>query len=809
MRHCFLRMLLLIFSCGTSNTSIAQYITTIIGDGNSACYLNDQPPLCIPVSYPESVCAAINGDIFFTCGNAIKKLSAATGIVTRIAGSDSYGSSGDNGPALNALFKFARVVKMDKQENLYIAEYSGNRVRKINKLTGIITSIAGNGIAGYSGDGGLAVNASINTPQDLAIDNAGNIFIADFLNSRIRRIDAATGIISTFAGIGATNSTGDGGVAVNAGIPYPNSICLDTKDNLYISESRSSYTCRIRKIANGSGIITTIAGTNAYAHSGDGGPAINADLFDPSGVLVDSSGNVFIAQYDDSRIRKIDAATGIILTVAGTGINGFSGDNGLAVNAALKSPIGLAFDQEGNLLICDNQNLRIRKLYTHATAPPTGSPVIVISAPTSTICNGTVITFTAIADYTVAGFSYVWTKNGVEVTVGSAQWTGTGLQGGDVIMCTLQYPVCGGTTKVLSNTITLTGVAYQPLSIAIVADKTSICKNEMIVFTANSKGAGTQPVFQWKLNGNNAGINSTTYSSTAFANGDVISCEVTAAAAPPCFAGGVALSNVIATNVNNIMAPSVVIITSANKTCANTTVTLKANVQNAGSSALLQWKLNGINAGDNTNQFSISNPVNNDEIYCVISANSGCIALVSSNTIKLSVESPPSVKLYPSDTVVIIGSQVQLHAVVNGPFASYTWTPSINLSNSSSLMPLTTPLLQNNVYSFRIVTTGGCAVLLTAVLKVEQQLFMPNAFTPDNNVKNDKYRIPPNTSIQLQNFSIYNRWGKKVFSTADINAGWNGNVNNINQNTGAYIYIITGVGSKGTFVSKGTFLLIR
>ena len=208
--------------------------------------MNNEAPLCIPLAYPQSVCVAPNDDIYFTCGNAVKKLSRSTGMVTRIAGSDSYGSSGDGGPAINALFQFTRTVRLDKQGNLYVAEYSGHRVRKINLVTGIVTTVVGSGVAGYGGDGGPALIAKINTPDDLAIDDAGNIFIADYKNCRIRKVDAATGIISTYAGTGVANYSGDGGAATSAGIPYPNSICLDAKGNLYISESLSSISCRIR-----------------------------------------------------------------------------------------------------------------------------------------------------------------------------------------------------------------------------------------------------------------------------------------------------------------------------------------------------------------------------------------------------------------------------------------------------------------------------------------------------------------------------------------------------------------------------------
>ncbi|MFT3933711.1 MAG: gliding motility-associated C-terminal domain-containing protein [Chitinophagaceae bacterium] len=809
MRPHYLKTIALFVILTQCSFSHAQYITTIIGNGSSACNLNDAAPLCLPLSYPQSVCVAPNEDIFFTCGNAVKKLSRSTGLVTMIAGSDSYGSSGDGGPAINALFQVTRAVKTDKQGNLYIAEYSGHRIRKINTATGIITTVAGNGIAGYSGDGSPATNARINTPADIAIDDAGNIFIADFRNSCIRKVNAATGIISTVAGIGVASYSGDGGAATNAGIPYPNSICLDATGNLYISESLSSNSCRIRKVDAATGIINTIAGNNSYSYSGDGGPAVNASLFDPSGVMVDAAGNVYISEYDDSRIRKIDVNTGLINTVAGNGVNGFSGDNGLAVAATLKAPIGLAVDKAGDLLICDNQNLRIRKLYTHAGAAPTGNPVIAITAPTTEICGTGTITFTAAADYTVAGSYYVWTKNGAVVGTDSTQWTGTGLQPGDMIQCTLPYPQCVGTTKVKSNIITLTGSTSQALTVSIATSKTTICKNDNVVFTATTSQTPTGTIYQWKLNNNNTGTNATTYSNASLADGDVVSCEVTSPASLPCITGGKVVSNNITMHVNNPLTASVTITASSDKICAGTLVNFQANLQNGNISTLIQWKLNGTNVGDNSTYFNNSNLVNNDEVYCMLTDLNGCTSPVSSNTIKLSVENPPLIKLTPSDTVVNLGSQVQLQAVINGAYAGYTWTPAAGLINANNLSPVTIPLQSNAVYSIRAASAGNCADTATAIIKIQQKLRMPTAFSPNGDTRNDMYRIPPNVSLQLKNFSIYDRWGKRVFSTTDINAGWDGRINNKMQDNGTYVYIITGNDYNGSVFLKGTFLLIK
>ena len=220
----------------------------------------------------------------------------------------------------------------------------------MNSTTGIITTIAGNGIAGYSGDGGLATNAELNNPYGVAVDSNGNIYIADTNNNRIRKVNSTTGIITTIAGNGTAGYSGDGGLATNAELYYPYGVAVDSNGNIYIADT---YNNRIRKVNSTTGIITTIAGNGTAGYSGDGGPATNAQLNYPYGVAVDSSGNIYIADTDNNRIRKVNSTTGIITTIAGNGNPGYSGDGGPATNAELYDPSGVAVDSNGNIYIAD------------------------------------------------------------------------------------------------------------------------------------------------------------------------------------------------------------------------------------------------------------------------------------------------------------------------------------------------------------------------------------------------------------------------------------------------------------------------
>jgi PKD repeat protein len=255
------------------------------------------------------------------------------------------------------VFKTFYGVAMDGLENLYIADTSNHRIRKVD-VNGIITTVAGTFGAGFSGDGGPATQATLNTPYGVAVDSIGNLYIADTQNRRIRKVDV-NGIITTVAGNGVPGYSGDGGPATQASFNFPISVAVDGIGNFYISDSFDS---RIRKVGSDN-IITTVAGNGVPGYSGDGGPATQAALNNPLSVAVDGLGNLYIADYNSNRVRKV-GADNIITTVAGNGTFSYSGDCGPATQAGIWGPIGLALDDLGNLYITDDQNYRIRKVGT-------------------------------------------------------------------------------------------------------------------------------------------------------------------------------------------------------------------------------------------------------------------------------------------------------------------------------------------------------------------------------------------------------------------------------------------------------------
>jgi sugar lactone lactonase YvrE len=327
----------------------AQNITTIAGTGNNANDGDDGPATCAGIPNPSGLCADGKGFLYIALTNSIRKIDLAKNTISRVAGSDTYGFSGDGGQAKAALLQFPYAICLDKKNNLYVSEMDGHRIRKIDLTTGIISTIAGTGTAGFSGDGGPAINASFNVPLGICTDAADNIYIADNLNHRIRKIDASTGIITTIGGNGTAAFSGDGALAINAGIARPVSVAADPSGNIFLAETLPTVTARVRKINTGTGVITTIAGSNNSSYSGDGGPATNANLFSPISICFDPAGNLFVAENDDSRIRVINSA-GVINNFAGNGINGFAGDGGPATSGSLNFLRQITNDGNGNLM---------------------------------------------------------------------------------------------------------------------------------------------------------------------------------------------------------------------------------------------------------------------------------------------------------------------------------------------------------------------------------------------------------------------------------------------------------------------------
>jgi sugar lactone lactonase YvrE len=324
-----------------------------------------------PLTGSQTITATYNGDTLYNPSTSSSLTITVTsgvvavltpGVITTYAGNGSVGSTGDGGLATAATLNApGGAGAVDAVGNVYIPDTNGSRVRKVTPA-GIISTIAGNGTATHTGDGGLATAATVDAPRGVAIDASGNIFIVEAGYNVIRKIDT-TGIITTYAGIPsltAVTDSGDGGAATSANINTPRGIAVDVQGNLYIAESTGEV---IRKVST-SGIISTVAGVGVAGNTGNGGAANVARLNAPDGVAVDAQGNYYIADASNSVVRKVTASTGIISLYAGNATGGYAGDGGLAYSANLLGPRSVAVDEGGNVYIADTNNFVVRKVDT-------------------------------------------------------------------------------------------------------------------------------------------------------------------------------------------------------------------------------------------------------------------------------------------------------------------------------------------------------------------------------------------------------------------------------------------------------------
>ena len=334
----------------------SQIITTVAGCSSCPSLGDGGPATDAKLNNPISIVFDTAGNYYIADrdNNRIRKVNTG-GIITTFAGRGGIGGfSGDNGPATAADISVPYGIAIDAVGNIYFTN-GGNRIRKIN-TAGIVTTIAGNGTGIYNGDNIPATAAGINGAGGMAIDAADNIYFTDGANQRVRKI-SASGIITTIAGNGISGYNGNGIAATNAEFHNPNYVCLDGAGNIYVADR---YNNQVREI-DASGIIHSFAGDTTFGYSGDNGPATAAKLYEPLGVYADKFGNIYIGDTYNNVVRKVNA-TGIITTVAGNGIGGYSGDSGPATLGELGLPVGIAMNTEGDIYIANDGEDRVRRV---------------------------------------------------------------------------------------------------------------------------------------------------------------------------------------------------------------------------------------------------------------------------------------------------------------------------------------------------------------------------------------------------------------------------------------------------------------
>jgi len=351
-----INLLFLLLPLSVNGQVISTYAGTGVAGGSGDGGLATNATLAFPVG----VSFDNRGNILICEEDGIRDVNINTGIISTIAGCDTATSTGNGRPATDAQLVSPYFVYSDTVGNLYVTDYWTSTVRKIDISTNWISDYAGNNIEGYSGDGGPATSAKLDGPFGVCIDATRHaIFFSDEFNYRVRKVDMSTNIITTFAGTGIEGYSGDGGLATNARFSRVIGLQIDKSGNLYIGDWDNG---RIRKIDATTNIVSTIAGNGVVGYSGDGGAATDAMISKASAMCFDKCGNLYFADEDSSIIRRIDVATNIITTVAGNGFAGDTGIGGAATSASLNHPNGVCIDTSGNLYISDYYNHMVYKV---------------------------------------------------------------------------------------------------------------------------------------------------------------------------------------------------------------------------------------------------------------------------------------------------------------------------------------------------------------------------------------------------------------------------------------------------------------
>ena len=631
--------------------------------------------------------------------------------IITVAGNGSYGPSGDGALATNTTLYNPSGVAVDAIGNVYFSDQNNHRIRKVG-ANGIIKTVAGNGTAGFSGDGGSATNASLYLPSGVALDASGNLYFSDEYNQRIRKV-GTNGIITTVAGNGTAGFSGDGGSATNASFRYPLGVAVDIGTRTTLADKSNS---RIRKV-NANGIITTVAGNGTFGLSGDGGTATSAGLNLPCAVVLDTAGNLYIADTSDNRIRKV-GTNGVITTVVGDGVGRYFGEGGTALSSSLYNPNGICLDTYGNLFIADTSNQRIREwiaagpvqiagpmitlagatsalsgnyqvivssLYGSVTSSVAtlniGFPPAITNQPVAqTVINGSNAVF-SVAATGVAPLAYQWQFNGTNLTDGgefsgsaTARLALTGASDRDVG----QYEVIitNALGSVTSSVAALTivyppGITNQPVAQTVINGSNA---------AFSVAATGTAPLaYRWQFRGTNL-TDGGVYSGSGTTN-----LVVTGASTNNAGAYAVVITNAYGRVTSSVAALTIVFPPAiASQPVAQTVINGSNAVFKVATTGTgpfsYQWQFNGVNladageySGSATTNLVVSGATTNDAGYYGVIVTSPW-GSVTSSVVALTIVFPPAIANQPVAQTVINGSNAvfSVMATGTGPL-SYQW----------------------------------------------------------------------------------------------------------------------------------------
>lgn len=440
-------------------------------------------------------------------------------------------------------------------------------------------------------------------------------------------------------------------------------------------------------------------------------------------------------------------------------------------------------------------------------------PLVTVSNNDPLVCEGDITTFTTTSFYGNEIPFFQWKVNDLPVGTNSSVYSTSSLVNGAKVECTLTIssPSCPGSVRSATSQLTLYVYPLIHPHIEIKASKTNICKGETIMFTALANG-GPNPALNWQINGNSTGVAAGAFSSSTLQDGDVVTCTVTVDQDSRCKTGINASSDTVVIHVHDYPQPSITIAASLPQVCVGKPVTFTSKAENPGNIPYYQWQINGQNVPSGTPTFIYNKFTDGDKVFCNLSTFiPGCpfTAMVSSNVEKVRVIDTPLIIFSPPVVTILAGEQATLNTSVTRSLSSYIWKPAGALVSPISLTPLTIPLFQDIVFNLSVADTNGCAASKDFQVKVLHKLYMPTAFTPNSDGKNDLFRIPQGTSLLLHGFSVFDRWGSIIFNTSDISQGWNGKYLGQEVSNGIYVYTIKGIFNGKEVLVKGTVFLMR
>ena len=488
----------LIAATACAQMQLVPGITAVAGNGTAGYSGDSGLATSAKLNSPAGVAFDSAGNWYIAdyTNCRIRKVAIATGAISTVAGNGTCGYNSDGIAATSAQLNQPNSVAIDSSSNIYIADVTNNRIRMVTASSGFISTVAGTGTAGYSGDSAAATSAKLNGPAGVAVDSSGNIYIADRVNNRVRKVTISTGYISTVAGNGTScgspaGGCGDGSAATSANLTSPNSVALDSSGNIYIADSSDN---RIREVTISSGNISSVAGNGTPGYTGDGAAATSAEINGPNGAALDSSGNIYISDTQNHRIRVVNPGTGRISTLAGNGTQGVTGNGGPATSAALSYPNQIAVDSLGNVYLADSTAQQVRQVQVNTTFPTTAvtSSSAVQNVFLQTTAAETLTSFTAQQSQGSKQEYSIGTITGCTVNGSTSNPSGT--------ICTLPItftPAYPGPRNVPLTAVTgtgnvgfgLTAIGAGPLAVLIPGIISTVAGNGTAGYTGNGAAA--------------------------------------------------------------------------------------------------------------------------------------------------------------------------------------------------------------------------------------------------------------------------------------------------------------------------------